>query len=617
MNIDFIKEISETIRYYILRSTSLAGSGHLTSSLSAVELMTTLFHGNFFKYDIQKPNNKNNDILIFSKGHASPLLYSLWASVGGLEYKELDTLRIFGSRLEGHPTLQFPYTFAPTGSLGQGLSIGIGSALANNLNSIKAKTYVLLGDGELAEGSNWEAFAIASHYGLNNLCAMVDVNRLEQVGPTMLEWDTETYQKRISSFGWDTVVIDGHNIEEIAESYIKFSNSKKPFAIIAKTIKGKGIKEVENIFFHGKTLSIEEYENVAKKYFSKTNKQLIGNLSKPESTKDIKEPTNNQHNAVNKALENIKSPISTRKAYGIGLTELGKENTNIVTLDAGTNNSTFSEIFKESIPNRYLEMYVAEQNMVGTGVGLSRKGFVPFISTFSAFTTRAFDQLRMAQYSQVNLNICGSHAGASFGLDGASQFGLEDIAMMRSFRDSVVLYPSDGISTIKLLEKMYKHKGICYLRTTRMDTPIIYSINDDFNIGGSKTVHKSNQDKITIIGAGITLHESIKAYKLLKEQNINTRIIDLYSVKPLDKESLNKAIKETKAILVVEDHYPNGGIYSAICELFGNNTTTPIYQLSVYKEPKTGKPEDLLSYEAIDAKAIFQKTLEIISPHNI
>lgn len=633
MDIKFIEDISKTIRYHILRSTTLAQSGHLTSSLSAVELMSTLFHGNIFTYDIKHPENPYNDILIFSKGHASPLFYALWASMNGLGYKELDTLRQFKSRLEGHPTLRFPFTFAPTGSLGQGLSIGIGTCLANRLQSIFAKTYVLLGDGEMTEGSNWESLALASHYNLNNLCAIVDVNRLEQAGPTMLEWDTLTYQKRFESFGWDTLIIDGHNISEIKNAYTQFQKANKPFAIIAKTVKGKGIPTVENNSFHGKTLSIEKFETLSKTLFKDTNINLKGSLKKPSIsdeksnnimtrllsfTNDKPQSLNMNIHSINNFSSNqktlqIDSPISTRKAYGIGITTIAKNNPYIVALDAGTSNSTYSEIFKKTFPERYYEMFIAEQNMIGVAIGLSRKGFIPFVSTFASFITRAFDQLRMGQYAHTNINICGSHCGVSFGLDGPSQFGLEDIAMMRSIRESVVLYPSDGISTMKLIEQMTTCKMLCYLRTTRMDTPIIYSESDSFSIGGSKTLRTSQNDEVAIIGAGVTIHESLKAYEILKQTGIHVRVIDLYSIKPVDLETIKQAVAETKALLIVEDHYQNGGIYSAVCETQAAFSKKPIYQLAVSKEPMSGQPHELLKYEEIDSDAIVKKVCDIIS----
>ncbi|MCJ7728212.1 MAG: transketolase, partial [Actinobacteria bacterium] len=602
INKDKLEKISKLIRYFILISTTKAGSGHPSSSLSAVELMSTLFFGGFFKFKINNIKYINNDRLIFSKGHASPLMYSLWAAAGAVSEEELLTLRKFESRLEGHPTPDFPYAEAATGSLGQGLSIGLGMALnAKYIDKLPYYTYVLLGDSEMTEGSQWEAIQIAAYYKLDNLVGIIDVNRLGQRGETMYGWDIKAYERRISSFGWETIIVDGHNIKEIADAYeYALSISGKPTMIIAKTIKGKGVSLLENKNdWHGKAIS-EEQMDTALSELGNVDKNIRGEILNPEEV-NIPEEGIEEYDKI--PMESGK--IATRKAYGNTLVNIFSKYPQIVVLDAEVSNSTFSEIFKKRFPQRFFEMYIAEQNMVGTALGLSLRGKIPFISSFAAFLTRAFDQIRMSQYSKSNIKFVGSHSGVSIGEDGASQMGLEDIAMFRTLLECVVLYPADGISTEKLVEKAAAHFGNVYIRTTRMDTPIIYSNEDDFIIGGSKVVKESNNDVVTICAAGVTLHEALKAYEKLKKENILVRVIDVYSIKPIDKDSIRKAQKETKAILTVEDHYAEGGIGEAVKSVASEKS--PVYILAVRKIPRSGKPYELLNYEEISYEAIIKK----------
>ena len=607
INKDKLEKISKLIRYFILISTTKAGSGHPSSSLSAVELMSILFFGGFFKFKINDIKYINNDRLIFSKGHASPLMYSLWAAAGAVGEEELLTLRKFESRLEGHPTPDFPYAEAATGSLGQGLSIGLGMALnAKYIDKLPYYTYVLLGDSEMTEGSQWEAIQIAVHYKLDNLIGIIDVNRLGQRGETIYGWDIKAYEKRISSFGWETITVDGHNIKEIADAYeYAFSINGRPTMIIAKTIKGKGVSLLEDKDgWHGKAIS-EDQMDTALKELGNVDKNIRGKILNPEQV-NIPEEGIEEYDKI--PIESGK--IATRKAYGNTLVNIFSKYPQIVVLDAEVGNSTFSEIFKKRFPQRFFEMYIAEQNMVGTALGLSLRGKIPFISSFAAFLTRAFDQIRMSQYSKSNIKFVGSHSGVSIGEDGASQMGLEDIAMFRTLLECVVLYPSDGISTEKLVEKASKHFGNVYIRTTRMDTPIIYSNEDDFIIGGSKVVKESDNDVVTICAAGVTLHEALKAYEKLKKENILVRVIDVYSIKPIDKDSIRKAQKETKAILTVEDHYAEGGIGEAVKSVASEKS--PVYILAVRKMPRSGKPYELLNYEEISYEAIIKKVKEII-----
>jgi len=601
IDIKKIEDISKLVRYYTIIATTRAGSGHLTSSLSAVELMTVLLFGGFFKYRTDEPKYHNNDRLIFSKGHASPLLYSLWVAAGIISEEELLTLRKFNSRLEGHPTPKFPYAEAATGSLGQGLPIGIGMALnAKYIDKLPYNTFVLLGDSEMTEGSQWEAIQIAAHYKLNNLIGIIDVNRLGQRGETILGHDIFAYEQRICSFGWEVFTVDGYDIKEIANVYEKALLIKdRPVMIIAKTIKGKGISFLEDKNgWHGKALS-EEQKNLALIELGEIDKKILGKIEEPELTEQINEKIEV------KEIPFGSEEISTRKAYGISLVNIFSRFPNIIVLDAEVSNSTFAEIFRDKIPSRFFEMYVAEQNMIGTAIGLSLRGKIPFVSTFAAFLTRAFDQIRMSQYSNTNIKFAGSHAGVSIGEDGVSQMGLEDIAMFRTLLNCTVLYPSDGISTLKLVERAAEHYGNVYIRTTRMAIPSIYSPGEEFVIGGSKTLRTSKNDAATIICAGVTLYEALKAYEELKSEEIFVRVIDLYSIKPIDKETINKAARETKIIITVEDHFAEGGIGEAVLSALDVPCTFKI--LAVRKMSISGKPFELLDYEGISQGSIISQ----------
>lgn len=600
-----LDDVAKLVRYYILKSTTQAGSGHPTTCLSAVELMTSLLFGGFFHFDADNPDNPNNDRLIFSKGHAAPLLYALWTVAGKITEDELLTLRKFGSSLEGHPVRAFPYAEAATGSLGQGLSIGVGMAINGKyIDRLPYRVFVLLGDSEMAEGSVWEAIQIAAYYKLDNLIGIIDVNRLGQRGETMYGWDLSAYEKRISSFGWKTIRIDGHNFNEIFKAYEEALKSNSPTMVIAKTVKGKGVSFLEDKEGrHGVPLTEEEFNQALNELGM--IKKITVTMKRPEPLKPnpltikIKE---------SKKKYAIGEKVATRRAYGEALVKIFPEFQDIVVLDAEVSNSTYAEIFKNHYPERFFECFVAEQNMVGMAVGLSLRGKIPFVSTFAAFLTRAFDQIRMAQYSDANIKFVGSHAGVSIGQDGPSQMGLEDIAMMRNILNSVVLYPSDAVSTEKLVREAAKHQGIVYIRTTRSATPVIYSENEDFPIGGAKVLKASESDLFTIVGAGITLHEALKAYEELKNKGIYVRVIDLYSVKPLNADLFKQALNETKAIITVEDHYPAGGIGEAIKSGVGSER---VYSLFCTKIPKSGTPEELLHYEGISSKAIVEFVYKI------
>ncbi len=589
MDTTYLSKLAAAIRRDILVMTTKAGSGHPTSSLSAVELMAVLF-SYVLRFDTQNPQNPLNDRIIFSKGHASPLFYSLYRRVGILSSEDLMKYRTFDSPLEGHPTPRFPFTEAATGSLGQGLAIGVGEAIAG-----APMVYVLLGDGEMAEGSVWEAVAAASFYRLHNLVAIVDVNGLGQSQQTMYGHDVIVYQKRFEAFGWETAVVDGHNFEEIYEAFQKHHDA--PYAIIAKTLKGKGVSFLEGKDgWHGKTLSEDDLQRALNELGAVDDEIVISAqrllVGKPPSA-DIRSPSEvgSLPSAVGSQL------YSTRKAFGEALVSLVLSYPDILVFDGDTKNSTYTEFVAKSYPSHFLELFIAEQLMVGVAIGAWKMGKKPVVSTFAAFLTRAFDQIRMASVSQASVLFNGSHAGVSIGQDGASQMGLEDIAMFRSVLGSTVVYPSDPHQTHALLHSLIAMDGIRYVRTTRGETPILYSPDDAFPIGGSKTFHASLPEVFTVVGAGITVHEALAAQRMLAEEGIGVRVIDCYSIKPIDEETIWTAAKETKGIIVVEDHYPEGGIGEAL-------PVKPIAHLAVRKPPHSGKPQELLAYEEIDRNTI-------------
>jgi transketolase len=606
-----LEKLARLIRYYILVCTTEAGSGHPTSSLSATDLMAALLFGGFFRFDADHPEHPNNDRLIFSKGHASPLFYALWTAAGKVTEEALMTYRKFGSPLQGHPTVDFRYVEAATGSLGQGLPIGVGIALnARYLDKLPYRTYVLLGDSEMAEGSQWEAIEIAAYYKLDNLVGILDVNRLGQRGETMYGWDLDAYAKRIAAFGWETILIDGHNFSEIRAAYDKvMQGAGKPTMIIARTIKGKGVPLVENKNgWHGKPLSREQLKE-ALPALGEIDRSLRGEIAKPA---DIK-PEKPAKAAIPEPSYEPGKPFATRKAYGNALRRIKPGFPAIVGLDGEVSNSTFAEIFRDAYPDQYFEMYIAEQNMVGVAQGLETRGKIPFSSTFAAFFTRAFDQIRMSQYSRANMKFAGSHAGVSIGEDGPSQMGLEDIAMFRTIQDSVVFYPCDAYSTERLVEEAARQKGIVYIRTTREATPLLYGPGDTFPIGKCKVLKRSDNDAVAVIAAGATVFEALSAYDKLKKEGIQVRVIDLYCIKPIEKDAFNEAVGRAGRIITVEDHRPEGGIGEAVKSVLAESgKDIPIYSLAVRKMPKSGKPDELLDYEEISKNAIVKKVKEVL-----
>jgi len=616
----FLENKALSLRIDSIRSTTKSKSGHPTSCLSAADLVAAIFFHEL-RYDLQNPKNPNNDRFILSKGHAIPVIYAAWKHLGVISDDELLALREFDSPLEGHPTPRFKYNEAATGSLGQGLAVGIGMALNAKLENLNYKTYVMLGDGEIAEGSIWESAELAAHYKLDNLLAIVDCNMLGQTGETIHAHEVEKYAKKFEAFGFETFVINGHNMQEILQALQQTKTIKeKPCVIIAKTDKGHGIKNVEGKnSFHGKPFKSEEVEKLidqlknefpqATEYASKpyepenpgTNQEISHDKTSLNLEKD-----------PNSALFNPGEKIATRKAYGYALAAAGRKNKNIIALDGDVKNSTYSEIFEEEFPERFIQCFIAEQSMLGISTGFETRNKIPFAATFAAFLTRAFDQIRMAGIGRNALRLCGSHSGVSIGEDGPSQMGMEDLAMMRTLPNSIVFYPCDGVSTYKLVELMANYNdGISYLRTTRPTTSIIYDKNEKFEIGGCKVLKQSNNDKACIIGAGITLHEALKAYDMLKNQNISVSIIDLYCVKPLDVQTLkNIAKKSDNTIITVEDHYLEGGLGQAVASALVNENID-VYNLAVTKLPRSGTSEELMRFVKIDAQSIVEKVMQI------
>lgn len=580
--------------------------------MSAADLMAVLMT-KYLRYDFQNPQNPDNDHLIFSKGHASPLLYSMYKAAGVISDQELLTLRKDGSRLEGHPTPVIPWVDVATGSLGQGLPIGVGIALCGKyLDKLPYHIWVLLGDSEMAEGSIWEAFDHASYYKLNNLIGILDMNRLGQRGQTELGWNGEAYKARAEAFGWNAILIDGHNFEQINNAYAQAEQStEKPTLIIAKTMKGKGVSFLENKEgWHGKALSPQQAQEAIKELGGEVNKTFP--VQKPENRQPAPEP---QSQPLQLPRYGTGEQVATRKAYGDALVAIGAANPDVVALDGEVSNSTYSEEFKKAFPERFFEMFIAEQQMVAAAVGFSVRHKVPFASTFGAFFSRAYDFVRMAAISRANIRLVGSHAGVSIGEDGPSQMALEDLAEMSAVFGSTVLAPSDANQAAKLVEEMSKHEGIVYMRTTREKTPVIYGPDEQFPIGGSKVVRQSGNDQVTVVAIGIAVDEALKAYDRLKNEGIIIRVIDAYSVKPIDEQTLFTAAKETgEKIVTVEDHWPEGGLGDAVLSAFTHrNSPLPrVVKLAVDHMPASATPDQQIEEAGISASHIVQAVKSLL-----
>lgn len=624
-----LRKAALNIRIDIIRATTASKSGHPTSCFSAVEIVTVLFRY-YLSFAIDRVHCYDNDRFVLSKGHAVPLVYAAWKMRGVVTEEQIKTLRKVDSVFEGHPTPRFPYNEGATGSLGQGLALGLGLSLGSRIHNDRFITYVLLGDGELAEGSVWEAAALADYHKAPRLVAIVDVNRLGQSGATMYEHDVANYEKKFKAFGWETVVIDGHSFEEIVNVFnqIKDRRMEQPgfrIAIIAKTIKGYGLGEfADNLQWHGKALSEEDAEVVIEK-LKKENDKLTPRFFIPEKRwyLDRMERLNrigithfdrvipfkgvNLQNDQHQELFERGKKMSTRKAFGYALLALGWRNEKIVVLDADVQNSTFTEFFAQKYPRYFIQCFIAEQSMVGIATGIERRGYIPFAATFGAFFTRAYDQIRMAGIGRNALRLCGSHCGVSIGQDGPSQMALEDIALMAAIPQSIILYPSDAVSAYYLTQLSGGYfDGISYLRTTRADTPILYDQDQTFTIGGSHILRQSDRDIACVVAAGITVHEALKAYKMLQQEGISIAVIDAYSIKPLDvKTIIDVAQRCGGNIVTIEDHYEYGGLGSMVA-MATTQHACRVTMLCVKEISRSGLPEELMKLAGIDADTLVQ-----------
>ena len=601
MNTGELVELGQQLRVDSVRAADAAGSGHPTSSMSAADLAAVLF-ARHFRYDFERPDHPGNDRFVLSKGHASPLMYALFKAAGAIDDEELLTFRKNGSRLEGHPTpRRLPWVETATGSLGQGLPVGVGIALAGKrLDHADYRVWVLCGDSELAEGSVWEAAEQAAYENLDNLTLIVDVNRLGQRGPTRHGHDLDAYARRFQAFGWHTVEVDGHDVDAVDRAYGEArSTTGQPTVILARTLKGKGVADVQDREgLHGKPLPDAD--------------AAIAELGGPRDLRvRVHEPpaTRALHAVPDGHLELPRwdkgEEVATRNAYGEALAALGAARSDVVALDGEVSDSTRAEFFAKEFPDRFFECYIAEQQMVAAAVGLATRGRVPYASTFAAFLTRAYDFVRMASISGVGVNLVGSHAGVAIGQDGPSQMGLEDLAMMRAVYDSTVLYPCDANQTAKLVAAMAGLDGIRYLRTSRGAGPVIYGPDEEFPVGGSKVLRAGDHDRLTVVAAGVTVHEALAAADVLAREGIAIRVIDLYSVKPVDRMTLRQAADETGLLLTVEDHHEEGGLGDAVLDAFLDGRPVPrLVRLAVRMMPGSASPDEQLHAAGIDAAAI-------------
>ncbi|MFF1450095.1 transketolase [Streptomyces sp. NPDC058274] len=601
MNTRQLAELGQQLRVDSVRASDAAGSGHPTSSMSAADLMAVLL-AHHLRYDFDRPQHPGNDRFVLSKGHASPLLYAAYKAAGAISDTELLTFRKLGSRLEGHPTpRRLPWVETATGSLGQGLPVGVGIALAGKrLDRTGYRVWVLCGDSELAEGSVWEAAEHAGYEHLDNLTAIIDVNRLGQRGPTRHGHDLDAYARRFQAFGWHTVEVDGHDVDAVDRAFGEAaSTTGQPTVILARTLKGKGVESVQDREgLHGKPLpdaeeAIAELGGV---------RDLRVEVQQPPAAR-ILHAVRAGH--VELPRYETGDEVATRNAYGQALAALGTARGHVVALDGEVSDSTRAEFFAKEHPDRFFECYIAEQQLVAAAVGMAARGWVPYVSTFAAFLTRAHDFVRMASVSGAGINLVGSHAGVSIGQDGPSQMGLEDLAMFRSVYGSTVLYPCDANQTAKLVGAMADLEGIRYLRTSRGEAPVIYSPTEEFPVGGSKVLRASDDDRLTVVAAGVTVHEALAAAETLDAEGIQVRVIDLYSVKPVDRDTLREAAEHTGCLLTVEDHREEGGLGDAVLDAFVDGGPTPrLVRLAVRSMPGSASPEEQLHAAGIDAESI-------------
>ena len=604
---EHLKKIATRLRIHSLRMTTASGSGHPTTCLSAADLAACLFFREM-RWNPADPADPANDELVLSKGHAAPLLWAAYAEAGVVPLESLLDLRKITSDLEGHPTPRMPWVKAATGSLGQGLSVGAGMALAQRLDKSPARTFVLLGDGECAEGQVWEAAAAAANWKLRNLVALVDVNRLGQSDPTMHQHDLAALKAKFRAFGWDALVVDGHRIDRILEALRLAGKKGRPTVLLAKTLKGKGVGFIEDRNgWHGKPLKADELARALEE---------LGCLPDVDSKRFVRRPRpfrkTRPAGAVDFPRTAYAEKTATRLAYGNALLALARVNPAVVAVDGDVKNSTYADKLFEAFPKRGFQSYIAEQNMVGVGMGLAAKGYLPFLATFAAFLTRAHDQVRMAAYSFSNIKLCGSHVGVSIGEDGPSQMGLEDLAMFRAVPGAVVLYPSDAVSAEACVAAMAEHRGLAYIRTTRPATPLLYAAGEAFPIGGSKVLGRGPEDAVTVVAAGITVHEALKAREALRKEGIGVRVVDAYSVQPLDGEGLRREVAGTGGrAVVVEDHYPGGGLGDAVAQALAGRAR--LVHLCVRELPRSGKPDELLDRYGISAAHIARAVKELVA----
>ncbi|MEO6307248.1 MAG: transketolase [Nitrospiraceae bacterium] len=600
------------LRIESVRATSEAGSGHPSSCCSAADIVAALFFS-VMRYDPTNPKAYNSDRFVLSKGHAAPLLYAAWAEAGLFPKSELLKLRTLASDLEGHPTPRLSFVDMATGSLGQGLPVGIGIALnAKFVDKLDHHTYVLMGDGESVEGSVWEAADVARHHGLDNLCAIVDVNRLGQSDPTMLQHDMESYRSRWAGFGWHALVVDGHDLSALLAAFDTAACTKgKPTVLLAKTFKGKGISFMENHpSWHGKPAAKGEETQKAIDELTKQLKPSSTTIAVKKPAAPVQGPSS--ISPLPPSPYKVGDAAATREAFGHAFEALGAVNSLVVGLDADVKNSTYTDKFGKKFPNRFFENFIAEQNMLGAAAGLAACGKIPFVATFAAFYTRAYDFIRMAAISGSNIKLVGTHVGVSIGEDGPSQMGLEDIAMMAAQPGVTVLYPSDATCTYRLVEIAATHKGMVYIRAGRPKSPVLYGPGETFQIGGSKVIRQSASDVLTIVAAGVTLFEALKAYDTLNAAGVSVRIVDLYSIVPIDRTTLLDSAKSTQGrILTVEDHYAHGGLGDAVLSAVGPEGIK-VHKLAVRTIPHSGKPDELIDHFGIGARSIVEATKRIV-----
>ena len=604
IDIGSLKGIANQLRIHSIEATTAAGSGHPTSCCSAADIVAALFFGHM-RFDPKNPHFYNNDRFILSKGHAGPLLYAAWAEAGLIPVEELVKLRQLNNDLEGHPTPRLPFVDVATGSLGQGLSVGVGMALCARLDKLDYRTYVLMGDGESSEGSVWEAAALAGYEHLNNLVAIVDINRLGQSQATPLGHNLNAYQRRFEAFGWRTEEIDGHDLDEITEVLAAVGLGDQPLVILARTLKGAGVSFLQDKDdWHGKPLPREDAERAIAEL--KPTARPGSGVPIP-APNPLPEPQRQPPASYPPPGYSRGDSVATREAFGNALLRIGAVDPRVVALDGDTQNSTYSEKFAKKFPDRFTECYIAEQCMVGVATGFAVRGKVPFASTFACFLTRAFDQIRVAGISGANLKLVGSHVGVSIGEDGPSQMGLEDLAMMRAVVGSTVLSASDAVCAEKLVEEMARHPGVCFLRTARPKTPVLYANDESFPIGGAKVLRQGPQDRATVVATGVTLYEALKAADILRSEGVGVTVIDAYSIKPLARDVLLAAAQKTRnCVVTVEDHYAEGGLGDAVAGELSTEGVR-VYKLAIRELPRSGKAAELLAKYGIDADAIVRQ----------